>query len=115
MAQAQTPPEVAGDGKELARHALEQVCSRADPSAAVGVYSRDFLDHVNARDYRGHEGIAQSLALYQLLFRDGDLRSEEHTSELQSRPHLVCRLLLEKKNIIRDYAQPRQEQDRLSH
>ena len=74
MAQAQTPPDVAGDGKELARHALERVCSRADPSAAVGVYSRDFLDHVNARDYRGHDGIAKSLALYQLLFRDGDLR-----------------------------------------
>src|SRR5690554_7770354 len=30
-------------------------------------------------------------------------RSEEHTSELQSRPHLVCRLLLEKKNIPRPY------------
>src|SRR5690554_3365596 len=30
--------------------------------------------------------------------REGEgLRSEEHTSELQSRPHLVCRLLLEKK------------------
>src|SRR5690554_7113682 len=28
-----------------------------------------------------------------------DLRSEEHTSELQSRPHLVCRLLLEKKKV----------------
>src|SRR5690625_6076008 len=27
-------------------------------------------------------------------------RSEEHTSELQSRGHLVCRLLLEKKKII---------------
>src|SRR3989442_8308431 len=27
----------------------------------------------------------------------GSARSEEHTSELQSRPHLVCRLLLEKK------------------
>src|SRR3989442_4089873 len=26
-------------------------------------------------------------------------RSEEHTSELQSRPHLVCRLLLEKKKM----------------
>src|SRR3989442_10486667 len=26
-----------------------------------------------------------------------EARSEEHTSELQSRPHLVCRLLLEKK------------------
>src|SRR2546422_3085078 len=29
--------------------------------------------------------------------RDGRHRSEEHTSELQSRLHLVCRLLLEKK------------------
>src|SRR5699024_12675231 len=29
-------------------------------------------------------------------------RSEEHTSELQSRFDLVCRLLLEKKNIIQD-------------
>src|SRR3989442_16016836 len=29
--------------------------------------------------------------------RRGTDRSEEHTSELQSRPHLVCRLLLEKK------------------
>src|SRR5690625_5938502 len=28
----------------------------------------------------------------------GSCRSEEHTSELQSRGHLVCRLLLEKKN-----------------
>src|SRR3712207_8272848 len=29
----------------------------------------------------------------------GDLRSEEHTSELQSRQYLVCRLLLEKKKL----------------
>src|SRR5690554_7225140 len=29
--------------------------------------------------------------------RRAAIRSEEHTSELQSRPHLVCRLLLEKK------------------
>src|SRR2546429_6701364 len=32
----------------------------------------------------------------------GPLRSEEHTSELQSRLHLVCRLLLEKKKTHRD-------------
>src|SRR6266498_130154 len=31
-------------------------------------------------------------------------RSEEHTSELQSRPHLVCRLLLEKKKNRPDQA-----------
>src|SRR3989442_2086741 len=32
------------------------------------------------------------------------MRSEEHTSELQSRPHLVCRLLLEKKKNHDSYA-----------
>src|SRR3712207_6888774 len=31
--------------------------------------------------------------------RSNERRSEEHTSELQSRQYLVCRLLLEKKNI----------------
>src|SRR5689334_23741586 len=34
------------------------------------------------------------------------LRSEEHTSELQSQFHLVCRLLLEKKKIIRHVTSP---------
>src|SRR5690606_41282724 len=34
-----------------------------------------------------------------VVFR-GVRRSEEHTSELQSRENLVCRLLLEKKNIM---------------
>src|SRR3712207_7589431 len=38
-------------------------------------------------------------ALEQLAGR-GDRRSEEHTSELQSRQYLVCRLLLEKKNNV---------------
>src|SRR5690554_6974372 len=43
-----------------------------------------------------HQGIGDRYA--QLLAQVGKLtRSEEHTSELQSRPHLVCRLLLEKK------------------
>src|SRR5690554_7465829 len=43
---------------------------------------------------------AESLRLLQEQATDSatlDARSEEHTSELQSRPHLVCRLLLEKK------------------
>src|SRR5947209_16630457 len=31
------------------------------------------------------------------VLQDGEERSEEHTSELQSRQYLVCRLLLEKK------------------
>src|SRR2546429_3713186 len=42
---------------------------------------------------------AASLLLALSPFRYFQIRSEEHTSELQSRLHLVCRLLLEKKNI----------------
>src|SRR3712207_8581225 len=38
------------------------------------------------------------LALGWVRRRGGNRRSEEHTSELQSRQYLVCRLLLEKKN-----------------
>src|SRR5262245_28426054 len=37
-----------------------------------------------------------TLSYYRDMFRE--LRSEEHTSELQSLRHLVCRLLLEKQN-----------------
>src|SRR6201981_4272264 len=43
------------------------------------------------REHRSHNSRYQ-----QPVSRDRE-RSEEHTSELQSRPHLVCRLLLEKK------------------
>src|SRR3712207_7206409 len=41
----------------------------------------------------------QRLHRVQQRGRQGGARSEEHTSELQSRQYLVCRLLLEKKNI----------------
>src|SRR3989442_7179785 len=44
----------------------------------------------------GQDGRARPRRLLQPLAQQA-VRSEEHTSELQSRPHLVCRLLLEKK------------------
>src|SRR3712207_7515230 len=48
-----------------------------------------------ARIQRGLEDLGQQ----RVLALVGDVRrSEEHTSELQSRQYLVCRLLLEKKN-----------------
>src|SRR5690625_6005057 len=43
------------------------------------------------------ESIVSSSAFLDLTWLVTTLRSEEHTSELQSRGHLVCRLLLEKK------------------
>src|SRR5256884_1108320 len=46
----------------------------------------------------GPSGRTGHLNLEETLPGTADRRSEEHTSELQSRLHLVCRLLLEKKN-----------------
>src|SRR3712207_7471558 len=45
----------------------------------------------------GTAGYKASQESYSLYFGDAAWRSEEHTSELQSRQYLVCRLLLEKK------------------
>src|SRR5437870_6137926 len=62
------------------------------------------LEHVeelpHARFPRRDDVVAQEHGERQLLDvfeRYDEPRSEEHTSELQSRGHLVCRLLLEKK------------------
>src|SRR3989442_7434819 len=51
-----------------------------------GRAERARIGHLGGRYERARRGRAAEL-----------VRSEEHTSELQSRPHLVCRLLLEKK------------------
>src|SRR5690606_41816822 len=47
---------------------------------------------VQCRQHYGSNGIRPKLQIY--------IRSEEHTSELQSRENLVCRLLLEKKKYL---------------
>src|SRR5690606_40863449 len=67
---------------------------------------RDILAEVSPRSFfvMGFAYFLQGPMLYwytkSLLYRDyrWKHRSEEHTSELQSRENLVCRLLLEKKN-----------------
>src|SRR2546422_7824088 len=51
---------------------------------------------VDGRRQIVHHGVEQRLDALVLEGSAGE-RSEEHTSELQSRLHLVCRLLLEKK------------------
>src|SRR5690554_2999972 len=48
-------------------------------------------------DFYGFDKALSEMDIPMLLaLNKVDTRSEEHTSELQSRPHLVCRLLLEK-------------------
>src|SRR3712207_8633461 len=66
------------------------LCGRRDP---VGVEHR--LDVPQARDARLERLRVADLDDEAVLHHR--VRSEEHTSELQSRQYLVCRLLLEKK------------------
>src|SRR3989442_11032074 len=66
----------------------------ADRRRALHVVRADAL-HVPAHEHGDRDRHAHGLV------HEG--RSEEHTSELQSRPHLVCRLLLEKKKKKNNY------------
>src|SRR5258708_9712143 len=70
-------------------------------------------DRGNRADHLGQESggfpraaAARFSGLHDLLHQLPRLRSEEHTSELQSPDHLVCRLLLEKKKKT-TYSPPR--------
>lgn len=66
---------------ETARRALEQVCSGRDPDGFADVYHPEFVDHVNAREYRGLEGARRSVALYRELFPDLSFAVEQQVSE----------------------------------
>src|SRR5690554_7377986 len=57
--------------------------------------SSDLSDIIQAGDILGTENLADEFANSSEAVLG--VRSEEHTSELQSRPQIVCRLLLEKK------------------
>src|SRR3712207_6861837 len=100
---------------------------RRPPRSTLFPYTTLFRSPANAQlagvQERDHRGVARQdrdltvragrddlvdVVLGQDLALGGDdleahRRSEEHTSELQSRQYLVCRLLLEKKNIISLY------------
>lgn len=64
-----------------ARRALEEVCSGRDLSGIAAVYHPDFVDHVNALEYRGHEGARRSVAVYLDLFPDLRFVVDEQVSE----------------------------------
>ena len=53
-----------------AKTALEQVCARGDLERARELYADNFIDHVNALEFRGQAGIAKSVATYRAMFPD---------------------------------------------
>jgi predicted ester cyclase len=65
----------------VARTALEEVCPRGDLELAQECYAPDFVDHVNAHDFHGHEGIRRSTDLYRGLFDDLRIRVVDQITE----------------------------------
>src|SRR5438445_6315453 len=107
---------------DLGRRARAPACFRSMPlasfffaaRAALGVYTLSLHDALPiSRD------IAAGERLLGECHRDGRLacpvRSEEHTSELQSRQYLVCRLLLEKKKEEENSRRPAMENAATDH
>src|SRR2546422_6723995 len=84
---------------------------RRPPRSTLFPYTTLFRSSIcTSSPHAGHRGSQAASSEWPLYFakasvpapwipgRATQARSEEHTSELQSRLHLVCRLLLEKKN-----------------
>src|SRR2546430_10667905 len=80
---------------------------RRPPRSTLFPYTTLFRSLVSAKNVAAAVGAPEMRSLEMKMIarthtcRLGFLRSEEHTSELQSQSNLVCRLLLEKKNCTR--------------
>src|SRR2546422_7170419 len=75
---------------------------RRPPRSTLFPYTTLFRSRLAPADGRSHHPLLVDVLSQRVRVRESkrppdDVRSEEHTSELQSRLHLVCRLLLEKK------------------
>src|SRR5690554_7381534 len=75
-------------------HAAEPISGKLDRIICVTVLCNHGL---RAFVINGVTEVEETEDILSIVSENLDFRSEEHTSELQSRPHLVCRLLLEKK------------------
>src|SRR5690554_7237154 len=88
---------IVGD-KNLFGGNLEKVRQGFDCGAAA-VHKGAGVQQVQVEALPLNAGIQPVVLLFGAQRLARIARSEEHTSELQSRPHLVCRLLLEKKKV----------------
>src|SRR2546422_1876198 len=101
----QRPRVGVGCGPPPTRNALPNVCGHsavpgippAEAHHAAPVLTFPCTGSTVAEDRPSDRDDGDDRCPWKCIPADHDRRSEEHTSELQSRLHLVCRLLLEKK------------------
>src|SRR3712207_8238253 len=78
----------------------DRAAARAAGGAQGSVTDERHSDHLRLSVFKDHVPEEDALIVEHLKNAGAiTVRSEEHTSELQSRQYLVCRLLLEKKKI----------------
>src|SRR5437016_7001292 len=85
-----------GDGPKHGPHL--NVSYRGEKGKTTGYYVPKAAEEATREGVAAWQQMQQCLRELAELNKERNLRSEEHTSELQSLTNLVCRLLLEKKN-----------------
>src|SRR5690625_6772894 len=90
---------------------VELTTDKADPNGVMLLIDGAESSYLDLSDptHLVFEYMQQMMAVLEETMTPGRVRarSEEHTSELQSRGHLVCRLLLEKKKLRKSRARGR--------
>src|SRR5690625_701870 len=100
--QLKSYPRIYGEGGQLMSRDANNVLLRA--GAVIKEFKDEYVsvEHLLLAILQGKDNTANLLKDGGLTVKGLKSRSEEHTSELQSRGHLVCRLLLEKKNHVKN-------------
>src|SRR5690554_7106745 len=93
--------KVSADGKKGALLVLNCETDFVAKNESFVALTQSILDLALASEASNADEVKDlqlnGVAIKDVITEQIGVRSEEHTSELQSRPHLVCRLLLEKK------------------
>src|SRR5699024_11510739 len=87
-----------GTNAKQTQDTIEGFCEKIRAGKAAQM-TDDFMIIARIESLILKQGMEDALTRAKAYIEASSIRSEEHTSELQSRFDLVCRLLLEKKNI----------------
>ena len=66
---------------DVARYAIEEVCSGRRLEDLERCYAPSFVDHVNSMEFHGHQGARESVALYRRLFDDLRFTTNQQVSD----------------------------------